>query len=890
MDGLIRRSFQVPSDDAVLVGMRCERAAWRGVVLVAMLFVLVPASGPILEDQHAPSRSSASTLVLDVDRTSITADQALLFQAELRDGAGNPVSGVINWTATNGSMEETGLFIPWSAGLVNVTAEHEGLMASRQITVEPGRPVDLELSLTETPVAGSPFRLNAVGVDAKGNRASLNNVAWSIDGAHQGVGSPVVVLANPGSYDVSMRLFDLEATHVIEVVAGEPVSIVFPTGMSMRSGQGFQLRPSLVDANGFPMPYDVVGGLRWSSNHGVVDADGVFFPTRPGVWNVTATSVAGNLSANGSVAVLPADAAMLDIQMDEDPTALRAGQSVTLRALLSDSLGASAPVHVSLSNWTIPSGQVAASDDGPVWTPVDIGPVRLQVEDSGLTATLDVNVVFGDVVRLETSTSHDAVTAGDDVVLTALAVDEAGNRRAVNATWSLDAGNEADVVLGSGVAFLEPSSIGTWSMEATWVDPSTNDTYTSAWSADVGPGRLASITFDLEANLVPADRAVDLSPRLTDAYGHAIEGVALNWTVDGVDATFDLRTSGGSWAPTSLGGHVIRANADGVFGLVRLTVEPGAASTLDLKEDLPEQMVAGVPVELHLDRVDLHGNVGPAVNVTTDVNASVLTLEPSTSGPGYWTMVPKAAGTHSVALQSDEAVLNLEVIFEPGMAVRLFVEVDGRLMAQGETALVSVYGVDVHGNRVSFTKADVSLSCNAGSVSHLVDATWVVDLRKAGTDRSCTAETSDGLQAQTWFEVESVLLGGALGSSNSVVSLGGALLLGVLGLMIVLLRRQQLEEVEDVLDEDQTDLVDDEELKSMVGLGAEADVLEDAKMIEPTLEPDVLSAMAQEATTSGVMQAIPGTEQGATGWYVDANATVQHWTVGEDGSWTKTQA
>jgi hypothetical protein len=48
--------------------------------------------------------------------------------------------------------------------------------------------------------------------------------------------------------------------------------------------------------------------------------------------------------------------------------------------------------------------------------------------------------------------------------------------------------------------------------------------------------------------------------------------------------------------------------------------------------------------------------------------------------------------------------------------------------------------------------------------------------------------------------------------------------------------------------------------------------------------------MAKEATTTGVMQAIPGTEQGSTGWYVDANATVQHWNVGEDGSWTKTEA
>ena len=74
----------------VLVGMGSQRAAWQGVVLVAMLILLLPASGPVLEDLQDTSSSSASTLVLDVDRTTITADQALLFQASLRDGAGNP--------------------------------------------------------------------------------------------------------------------------------------------------------------------------------------------------------------------------------------------------------------------------------------------------------------------------------------------------------------------------------------------------------------------------------------------------------------------------------------------------------------------------------------------------------------------------------------------------------------------------------------------------------------------------------------------------------------------------------------------------------------------------------------------------------------------------------
>ena len=104
-------------------------------------------------------------------------------------------------------------------------------------------------------------------------------MAWFIDGVAQGVGSPVVVVSEPGPIEISMRLFDIEAVDTVDVVPGDPVAIVFPSGMSMRSGQGLLLKPLLVDANGFSMPYDGVGGLRWTSDHGVVDTDGVFFPT-----------------------------------------------------------------------------------------------------------------------------------------------------------------------------------------------------------------------------------------------------------------------------------------------------------------------------------------------------------------------------------------------------------------------------------------------------------------------------------------------------------------------------------------------------------------------------------------------------------------------------------
>ena len=53
----------------------------------------------------------------------------------------------------------------------------------------------------------------------------------------------MVVVAEPGPIEISMRLFDIEAVDIVDVVPGDPVAIVFPSGMSMRSGQGLLLKP-----------------------------------------------------------------------------------------------------------------------------------------------------------------------------------------------------------------------------------------------------------------------------------------------------------------------------------------------------------------------------------------------------------------------------------------------------------------------------------------------------------------------------------------------------------------------------------------------------------------------------------------------------------------------
>ena len=98
------------------------------VSIVVVLFLLASApfnpSATLLDAEHTPSRAPAVAMSLDVSRTTITADQALLVSADLRDAAGQPVQGAVNWSVSNGSIEATGLFVPWSAGSVQITGEH----------------------------------------------------------------------------------------------------------------------------------------------------------------------------------------------------------------------------------------------------------------------------------------------------------------------------------------------------------------------------------------------------------------------------------------------------------------------------------------------------------------------------------------------------------------------------------------------------------------------------------------------------------------------------------------------------------------------------------------------------------------------------------------------
>ena len=207
-----------------------------------------------------------------------------------------------------------------------------------------------------------------------------------------------------------------------------------------------------------------------------------------------------------------------------------------------------------------------------------------------------------------------------------------------------------------------------------------------------------------------------------------------------------------------------------------------------------------------------------------------------------------------------------------------------------------MWAEDSQGNRVEVNPDQTGLSCTSGKATHVKSDTWEIELEEAGSDRSCTV-TWNGLISQQFYDVESVLLSGALGSTNTAVSIIIGLLLMIFIVLVVLIRRGNSKDVE-WDDEEFYEVSEDDEERLT---GADDDTLdgdtskpvEEAPVQKLHNEPDLAAELRQELATKagqvGVMQAAPGTSQGETGWYVDASTELQYWNVGSDGSWSRVQ-
>ena len=841
----------------------------------------------------AAAAGPPAQIVISTPSTVISSDGVLQMEATLYDALNNVVDGEITWSATNGTIEESGLFFPWSAGQVTIRAEHGGFNDTVVVTVQAGFGQSIEINTSAQPRAKFPYTLQASLIDSHDNPRPGQDVVWTVDGLYVGQGEPSWTPPSLGLYEVVARYDQLEERVTMQAIAGDPYEFSFPSDLVVRSGEGLQLYPDLLDSFGQKMNNTLAGNKVWTVENGTITPVGYYYASAPGVWNLSVR--AGSVWGNSTIRVVPADASIVEIQITPEQETYISGEVYRLDAIRTDSQGYSSPVPIPIANWTVGNGILSQVDDEVHWTPGQAGQFTLHVVDSDVPATTNVDVMHGSADATRLVPSQASVTAGTQFALVHEAIDSFGNVWQVDANISQTDGVYASVDIFSSYASVMPKEIETIEFKADYIDENSGATFQSVWASEVEPGRLAFIELPESGTEVAADSFLDFNPQFSDAYGNNIPSVAVNWTISGVDRTLEIRMADGKWYPTQTGEHEIRANADGVFASVRVNVIPGVGTSLVSDSDEGLTIEAGVSFDLFVELVDVHGNTAPAENLEL-MSGDFVILEASSSGRGFWQLTGLTSGVYELELAEGEAEHTIPLTIVSGQAVRVITGMSNETRNQGEVTLITVWAEDSQGNRVEVNPDQTSLSCTSGKATHVKSDTWEIELEEAGADRSCTV-TWNGLISQQFYDVESVLLGGTLGSTNTAVSIIIALMLLIFVVLIVLIRRGNSKDEEwdeedfyEVSEEDEERLVEDNNDVFETDVDAPQEtIVAESTNAGPKLEDALRQELATKAGQVGVMQAAPGTQQGETGWYVDASTELQYWNVGPDGSWTRGQ-
>ena len=831
-------------------------------------------------------------IVISTPSTVISSDGVLQMEATLYDALNNVVEGEITWSTSNGTIEDSGLFFPWSAGQVTIRAEHAGFNDTVVVTVQAGFGQSIEINTTAQPRAKFPFTLQANLIDSHDNPRSGQDVVWTVDGMYVGQGEPSWTPPSLGLYEVVARYDQLEQQVTMEAIAGDPYEFAFPEDLVLRSGEGLQLYPDLLDSFGQKMNNTLAGNKVWTVENGTITPVGYYYASAPGIWNLSVR--AGAVWGNSTIRVVPADASIVEIQITPQEEVYVSGQTYRLDAIRTDSQGYASPVPIPIANWTIDNGILSQVNDEVHWTPGQAGQFSMRVVDSDVPATTNVDVMHGSAQATRLVPSQSSVSAGTQLALVHEAIDSFGNVWQTDANITQRDGVFASVDIFSSYVSIMPKQTETLRFSADYLDES-GTLFQAEWSGEIQAGRLAFIELPESGTEVAADSYLDFDPEFKDSYGNTIPYVAVNWTISGVDRTLEIRMADGKWYPTETGEHEIRANADGVFASVRVNVIPGTGTSLVTDGDAGITIEAGVPFDVFVELVDVHGNTAPAENVEL-LSGDFVLFEASSSGRGYWQLTGLTSGVYALGIAQGEAEHSIPLTIVPGQPVRVITGMTNETRSQGEVTLITVWAEDSQGNRVEVNPDQTGLSCTSGKATHVKSDTWEIELEEAGSDRSCTV-TWNGLISQQFYDVESVLLSGALGSTNTAVSIIIGLLLMIFIVLVVLIRRGNSKDVE--WDDEEFYEVSEDDEERLTGAdddtldGDTSEPIEEAPVQKLHNEPDLAAELRQELATKagqvGVMQAAPGTNQGETGWYVDASTEMQYWNVGSDGSWSRVQ-
>jgi len=230
---------------------------------------------------------------------TITADETKQFTATIEDKYGNQLNLTPVWSASGGSISQSGLYTPSSVGTFTVTASTGSISDTASITVTPGALAKLSISPSfKTITADETVQFTAQGTDARGNSVPVSP-SWSATGGKispAGLYEPTIT----GKFTVTATQGGISASAEVTVKPGALNMITIdPSSVTITVDQTVQFTAKGFDAKGNDVPLKPV----WSAESGTITQAGLFTPDKVGKFQVTVSD--GGISASAEVTVTP---------------------------------------------------------------------------------------------------------------------------------------------------------------------------------------------------------------------------------------------------------------------------------------------------------------------------------------------------------------------------------------------------------------------------------------------------------------------------------------------------------------------------------------------------------------------------------------------------------
>ncbi|MGL1937255.1 MAG: S8 family serine peptidase [Fibrobacterales bacterium] len=345
----------------------------------------------------------------------IMAGESQQFSVSGIDQYGNTFSVNPTWSVDNGAITVNGLFTSSTAGVITVVAVDGAISGTASITVlaTPELHTIIVTPASSTIRVGESIQHITAGLDQYGNDFNVIP-AWSTS-AGATVVNGLFIPTLPGTYEVTATDGSVSGSVTIEVLAAPALHtiIITPATSTIKVGESQQFITAGLDQYGNDFNVYPI----WSTSTGASVVNGLFIPTTPGSFIVTATD--GSVTEEAVVTVTAAPA-LFEIIITPQNSFINTDESQQFSATGRDQYGDAYPVVPfwdTDANASITATGLFTSDVPAAYV--------VRATDGGITSTTHITVVELPRVAVVTVDEKE-VEQGQSVTLTYSAIDQFG--------------------------------------------------------------------------------------------------------------------------------------------------------------------------------------------------------------------------------------------------------------------------------------------------------------------------------------------------------------------------------------------------------------------------------------------------------------------------------